>query len=123
MRVPRDARAAPVPADQLAPLPRKRVGAVLDDRAPCRRHGHRAHFPMDVAQLGLHGELRARLNDVALATLRDDVREVVKSAALAVQEHDARAVASPAFHCVRVRQNKRNASRLGRDDGRSGRAC
>lgn len=112
----------PVPADKLAPLPRERVGAVFDYRAPRCRRFHGANFPVDVTQVRLNGEGRARLDNVALGAAGDHVGEVVPRARLAEQQHDAGTVTAPTFDGVCILENERDAPVLGRKHGRSGRA-
>lgn len=113
----------PVPPDKLAPLPRKRVGAVLDYRAPRCGRFHGAHFPVDVTQLRLNGEGRARLHDVPLPAPGKHVGEVVPRTRVAEQQHNAGAVTAPAFDRVCILEHEGHAPILGREHGRSGRAC
>ena len=77
---------------------------------------------MDVTQVRLNGEGRARLDNVALGAAGEHVREVVPRARLAKQQHDARAVSAPTCDGVCIFQNKRHAPILGREHGRPGRA-
>lgn len=77
---------------------------------------------MHVPQLGLDGELSARLDDVSRSAAWNDVRQVMKRTRLAEQQHDAGTVPAPAFDGVCILENERDAPVLGRKHGRSGRA-
>lgn len=113
----------PVPPDKLAPLPRERVGAVLDYRAPRRGRFHGAHFPVDVTQLRLNGEGRARLHDVPLPAPGKHVGEVVPRSRLAEQQHHAGAVTAPSLDRVCILEHEGHAPIFGREHRRPGRAC
>jgi hypothetical protein len=110
------------PTDKLAALPRKRVGAVLDNRAPRRWHPHGSDFPVNVSKLGLNGKGRARLDDVALGAAGEHVGEVVPRARLAKQQHNPWSVPAPPIDGVCIFEHERHAPILGREHGRPGRA-
>lgn len=78
---------------------------------------------MDVTEVRLNGEGRARLHDVPLPAPREHVGEVVPRPRFAEQQNDAGTVTAPAFDGVCIFENKRNAPALGREHGRSRRAC
>jgi hypothetical protein len=112
----------PVPPDELAPLPRERVGAVLDYRAPRRGRFDGAHFPVDVTEVRLNGESRARLDNVAHSATGKHVGEVVPRARLAKQQHDAGAVTAPSLDRVCILEHEGHAPIFGREHRRPRRA-